>query len=287
MRRAAPLVLIAALSVLAVACSRKTSDQTGPASAEGPSSGPASQAAATVPQMDGVTCRSSGFAAANPDPGLAKIAQPQVHFIQDTQAGCPSESPTCLANGYVVGGNTVMVGVTKGPYTCVLYPGKNGSAGWVHADQLTPVVVDKAPALKAWAGTWKVGDSTITLTVKDNQLVASGLAKGPTPVAPPPPPPAADGSVATAEPAPTAKMSGIAQPIGAMVQFANIDPAGCSVNLHLVGPFVMASDNGQCSAMNVKFAGVYRKAAAAGGAAGAATGADKHAASSPNTNVFY
>jgi hypothetical protein len=256
--------------------------------------------AATV--TPGITCRASAFMGAQ-GLGVAKVSAAKVAFILDTLPGCPSDAATCQGKAFVMKGDTVLTGVVNGPYLCVLLPNKAGGiAGWVKPTDLALQAVNHAPGLDAWTGAWKNGSTVITLTNQGGQLVAAAVAPLPktaveaaapaaaTTAAQPAGGTAADaasgGSVAPpAPPAPTeGKMNGVAQPVGDTVEFADANPTGCRLDLRLVGPFLMAGDNGQCAGGLVRFSGIFRKPGA-GGSGPVRTGALK--SSNPNTTVFY
>ena len=293
-RPTARAVLIAALALAATACHRShdSKSQSQITTTQAPGEGPA--APVLVP---GLTCNPQGFLTETANPGVAKITATQVHFIQDLGDGCPSDGPACQAKAYVMKGDTVMTGVANGPYVCAFIPNKSGgSAGWVKPADIAEMTVSTTPPLQTWAGAWRQGDSVITLSVRDNALVADGTAPVPgaaaaAAAAAAKPATPADATTPTATPdttpaaPPVGKMSGVAQPVGDAVEFAAADPSGCRVDLRLIGPFLAAKDNGQCGG-GARFAGVFRKpsAVSAGGAGPVKSGASK---SNPNKNVFY
>ncbi|HWE45062.1 MAG TPA: hypothetical protein VG407_03455 [Caulobacteraceae bacterium] len=280
-------VLIAALCLAAAACHRTREEKpqgqitttTQQASGENP------PAPVLVP---GLTCNSAGFLTETANPGVAKVVTSEVHFITDHGDGCPSDGPACQAKSFVMRGDTVMTGVANGPYVCAFSPAKGGIAGWVKPSDITEASVPSTPPLEAWAGAWRLGDTVITLAVRDNNLVADGtapIAGAPIAAVKPAVPADANAAAPAAPTAPPAgKMSGVAQPVGDTVEFAAADPNGCRVDLRLIGPFLAAKDNGQCGGQG-RFAGVFRKPSATPvGGAGKSGAASK---SNPNKNVFY
>ena len=229
--------------------------------------------------VPGITCRTSAFAGAQ-GLGVAKVIAQQAHFVEDAAPGCPADTAACQSKAYVTKGDTVLTGVVNGPYLCVMMPNKQGgSAGWVKPDEIATVAVNHAPPITAWAGAWKSGATVINLTVQGGQLVAAASAPLPNSATadfyPPAATatPAADGAAAPDDAKPAApppvptvgKMAGVAQPVGDAVEFADPDPSGCRLDLRLVGPFLMAGDNGQCAGGAIRFAGIFRKPSAAAG----------------------
>src|SRR6516162_2180213 len=69
-------------------------------------------------------CLGIGFDATHPVT-IAKIIadRPQVHFVKNAydDAACPADRESCVAPSYLVPGDLLLVGKTRGPYSCVSY----------------------------------------------------------------------------------------------------------------------------------------------------------------------
>jgi hypothetical protein len=193
-------------------------------------------------------CRNGFFPQEKPL-GLARVSTAgKVRFTTDDYPECPSKAPRCLGKAYLVQGDMVLTGHSYGGYICAFFPNHlGGSAGWIPTGDLTRLPSQPSPPLQAWAGEWRQGDDRIHLSVKGAALVATGEAYWPSKD---PDPKLVPGGPHDGE------MGGTARPSGASVIFADDD---CHVELHLVGPYLVAADNNQCGGMNVRFDGVYRR----------------------------
>ena len=181
--------------------------------------------------------------------GLARVAASgATHFIEDSDQGCPSEAQRCRDRAYLVNGNVVLTGRTRGGYVCAFFLNRvGGSAGWLRPADLTRIP-NAAPPLGAWAGRWRDGDNEIRLTVRGASLAAEGSAYWPSAN---PPSKQFPGGPNVGD------MSGVARPQGASVVFGKADD--CRVDMALIGDYLVASDNSACGGMNVRFNGVYRR----------------------------
>ena len=92
-------------------------------------------------------CLGIGFEVTRPVT-IAKIIadRPQVHFIKSAydDAACPAERETCVAASYLVPGDLLLVGKTRGAYSCASYQSaadrrQNWTVGWLPSASLTPV----------------------------------------------------------------------------------------------------------------------------------------------------
>jgi hypothetical protein len=186
-----------------------------------------------------------------PSLGLARVAAGgKVRFLNDFSPECPSKAQRCLGRAYVVPGDLVITGHSYGDYICAFFPNRaGGSAGWIQARDLTRLPDQPAPRLEAWVGEWRDGDDRIRLSVKGTELAAEGEAFWPAEY---PDPKLVPGGPHDGE------MGGTARPSGASVVFEDGE-TGCRVKLHLIAPFLVATDNGQCGGVNVRFDGVYRR----------------------------
>src|SRR5262245_56566980 len=92
-------------------------------------------------------------------------AQPRVNCIKspyddDFRAEtCPAATIACRKNSYLVTGDLVLVGRTRGEFACVTYQSRRDkkpifTTGWLPSSALTPVPPTPAPQIKDWIGVW-------------------------------------------------------------------------------------------------------------------------------------
>lgn len=191
-------------------------------------------------------CRNGLFPSEQSQLGLARaMAAPRTWFLNDgdTETGCPQKGAPCR-HGYVVPGQIVLTGKTRGGFVCAFFPNKvGGTAGWVPSSQLQSIPV-MAASLSDWAGKWADGDDDITIAVKGKSLDASGTAiwHG------------LNNDIHDGE------FSAVAGPRGNHVTFSQgPHQYDCQVHAVLVGSYLVVSDNRNCGGVNVNFDGVYRK----------------------------
>jgi hypothetical protein len=147
----------------------------------------------------------------------------------------------------------VLVGPTRGKYTCVMTPDQQ-HAGWVPSAEVDRESVNTRPPLKAWTGVWRDGDNKIELSIRRSALIVEGEAYWP--AARPPKESFPEGPN-------IGGVIGLTQPEGALavVRESALVAEGeeCTLWLQLIGPYLVASDNGRCGGRNVRFDGVYRR----------------------------
>ena len=207
--------------------------------------------AAFAAEPDDGTCRNGSFPEQAGGFGVGKVMGPERAYFIDDINGCPNDSAACREKSYVVTGDLVLTGRSKGVYVCAFFPNRGGgSAGWMRRDRLAAQPVDAAPPLSAWVGKWRNFDDTIALKARGAMLEASGDAYWPS----------ANPPLSLRPGGPnTGDFSGVAKPSGARVVFADKDPDGCKVTLDRVGPWLVAADNNNCGGNNVTFTGVYTR----------------------------
>lgn len=196
------------------------------------------------------TCRNGSFPANETAVGRAQvIGVGRIALLSDDD-GCPAETVKCRGTTVLAPGAIVLTGHRHGDYLCAFDPAHD-DAGYLVAARLKPLPVDASPPLKTWAGHWRDGDDTISLTAKGATLTADGDAYWPS----------AHPSARQFPGGPNVgDLSGTAAPKGNAVTFADAsDPQACSATLRLIGEVLVVADNGACGGMNVSFSGVYRR----------------------------
>jgi hypothetical protein len=196
-------------------------------------------------------CRNGSF----PETEIRSLALAQVaagghvHFLQDSDPGCPGNGQKCLQRAYLIRGDVLLTGRSRGDYVCAFFlKHVGGSAGWLRSRDVTTLPAQPAPSLGAWSGHWRDGDNEIRLSARKNDLVAEGEAYWP---GANPPPDQFPGGPNVGE------MGGVAHPHGQSAVFGKADE--CRVELVLFSSYLVVSDNGDCGGMNVRFNGVYHR----------------------------
>jgi hypothetical protein len=113
-------------------------------------------------------CLGIGFDVTHPVT-IAKIIadRPQVHFIKSAldDAACPAEGDTCAQPSYVIPGDLVLVGKTRGvSYQSAADRTQRWTVGWLPSASLTPVQPTRAPVTGDWMGRWSHAGGTITIS---------------------------------------------------------------------------------------------------------------------------
>lgn len=197
---------------------------------------------------------------------------PRTHFVEDQltkpKSSCPSEAAECRRKGFVVPGDDLLAGWTKGAYLCTAYISPNArpakgqfpeTNGYLPATALEAVAV---PAVKPsdWAGKWtRPAEAEITISVlQGGRLKLAGQAS----YGSLDPGRVARGAVNVGE------LEGEATPKGNMMAFGEdyTDPtkpfdaddrSECRARLRLFGRYLVVEDNMGCGGANVSFAGIY------------------------------
>ncbi len=172
----------------------------------------------------------------------------------DEREGCPAPTAACRRKGYVVAGDRLVAWEAKGPLTRVTYlaPGaKRPSEGWVETAALRRVTL--APPKSAdWIGGWSGWESEIDINrgTKPGTFHLGGNATW------------------GAHDPDRVKRGGVnfgmfgadvPEPAGNALALADSEEPDCRIALRLLGPYLVARDNGRCGGLNVSFSGVYRR----------------------------
>jgi len=178
-------------------------------------------------------------------------------FFDTVEGSAPRPS-----RAYVVAGDVLVADGTHGAYTSVTFvtPAGKTRSGWLQSAGLTP-----AAAGADWRGVWKAWESRIAITAGSRGALhvdGSALWGSHDPQR------VANGGVHVGE------FTVDVQGTGDRIAFS-VDETGsgmtarpfedapeeefrCRVQLRLLGPYLLAHDNGACGGANVTFTGIYR-----------------------------
>ncbi len=163
---------------------------------------------------------------------------------------CAKDKPCgSRQKSYLVSGDVVFAGPPNRGFRCAYYGTSNGKiiAGFIPIENLEPIVEESGMSIDFAAGNWKYEDDSIAI-----KATAAGQVSG-------------DGQAyyQTAETVNDGAFSARA-PLTAgqkeLVFKEGNDESSCVVKLHRRGPYMVASDNGNCGGLNVRFNGIYTKA---------------------------
>ena len=198
-------------------------------------------------------CRNGAFPTYT-ELGLGEIAAKegeQVHAREDGE-GCP-EQEKCLRKGYLVKGDKVVTAHPAEGWICIYYFGNNDDyTGWLPQANVKALPFSTSPNLKEWVGRWEdiVGvNKVIIQPASAGKLKVSGKAfwhggqNG-------------DGEQIVHY----GQVNGLATPVANHLTIKEGDDEfSCVVNFQLLGSYLIATDNGNCGGMNVRFDDVYRR----------------------------
>jgi len=185
-------------------------------------------------------CGFDGFSA---NPILAEIATAKstVGYI-----GC-SSSQNCLSTK-LAPGDPVVVFQAEPDWTCgYLSQNKGAGPGWVRSKDIRRVNFDAAPPLDAWLGIWANGDDRIRIQASKApgqvELQGEGVWHG-----------------RTKDAVHTGDFSGEAAPAGNHLHFVESGADSCTIDLTLIGKYLVANDNNLCGGEDVRFWGIWKRA---------------------------
>jgi hypothetical protein len=202
-------------------------------------------------------CTRFAFAAKTPA-AIARIATdaPRAYFVhgRSDDPSCPNDTAACRSRAYLVAGDLVLAGATRGAFMCATYLNpRTGAAmsGWIAAADLAAVAGGPAPQPSDWTGTWRHPGGKIAIKpAKDGRLAIAG--EHSYPVA---------GGVRSTD------FAAGAAPADGMLAFADdgttpFDKAAegaCLMRLRRIAALLVVEDNGQCGDGMVSFTGAYQR----------------------------
>jgi hypothetical protein len=195
---------------------------------------------------------------------------PRVHFIEDTlskpKSSCPSSAAECQRKGFVVPGDDLLAGWTKGAYLCTVYVSPNAKLvkgqfpetnGYLPQGALQAVPVPAAQ-LTDWQGKWtRSAEAEITITVEAGKVKLAGQATYGAHDAGR----VARGAINIGELEGEGFLKGNLMAVGEdytdPTKPLGNDRSECRAKLHLFGRYLLVEDSGGCGGNNVSFTGIY------------------------------
>jgi hypothetical protein len=163
---------------------------------------------------------------------------------------CPKQMPCgWRQKAYLVSGDVVFAGPVNLGFRCAYYGTPKGKivAGFIPIENLHAMAESNGLSTDFVIGTWKYESNSI-------EIKAAGASRV-----------SGDGEAyyQTAETVNEGAFSAeatLAPGQGELVFKEGNDETSCVVTLHRRGPYLVASDNGNCGGLNVRFNGIYTKA---------------------------
>ncbi len=206
-------------------------------------------------QLDGNPenfCRNGFFPRESKDYSLAAVKGrkgEKIYFYGDERGDCP-KNKNCRLKSYVIPNDEVIVSRKFGNFACVWFQPKKGSetVGWVSLQKLK--FLNLLQSFDEITGNWNFygNDIKIVKTANSGVYKVSGNAfwKG------------LGDNIHIGELDGEAKFAERTLKYGA----EETDEYACKVTMHLIGKYLIVSDNLNCGGANVTFSGVYRRKAA-------------------------
>lgn len=178
---------------------------------------------------------------------LAKVVgaeNARAYFYTDDSDDCPNASlAKCRLNRYLIPGDQIIVSKTYNDFVCSWFWPAKGSetVDWLSLGSLAIIKTDSNPLAEKWVGTWRSGDSSVTVK---NETMGSLRMRGESSWT------GITGSVHIGN------FNGSTRPQGNQ---ATLEDGICKLKLILIGDYLIANDNSLCGGANVSFDGVYRR----------------------------
>lgn len=189
---------------------------------------------------------------------LAQVTQKtDLHWGNWPDEGC-QQAGTCGQERYLVAGDQVVVTATQGDWACVWYSHPGGRVTWRRVMPRRNLQVIRPPATPL-TGTWQAASNTILLRPAAKKLLVRGTATWPFLNDPSP-----DAQQQIARGGVNTGSIDAATPWQVGQTNAHFkDAQQCELKVRTLGPYLLATDNGQCGGINVTFEGIYRRTSTA------------------------
>jgi hypothetical protein len=174
-------------------------------------------------------------------PKLAEIAA-----AQPTTAYYFCSPGTDCLSATLAPGDPILVWKVEGDWTCGYHEDRHGAAPvWVRSKDIRPLHFDPSPPLDAWLGTWEGGEGHIWIqkSKAPGRLELDGVAQW-----------HGLGDVVH-----LGNFAGEVSPNGNHVHFVESFAGSCTVDLTLIGKYLVVDDNSACGGMNVRFSGLWKR----------------------------
>jgi hypothetical protein len=170
---------------------------------------------------------------------------------------CPAATDACRRKSFLVTGDLVLTGKTRGNFTCVSYQSPterrpSWTTGWLPTAAITPVSPTAAPQEEDWIGNWDHPHGSIEIKRGGlgGRLKIEGIMVVPT---------AQDfhNGVISAEAKP--EKDTIAFLNDGTLPFETKCEDACRVRMQRIGSLLIVEDNNDCGGAGVSFTGFYHR----------------------------
>lgn len=194
---------------------------------------------------------------------VAKVTgTPRVNFVKspyddDFKAEtCPAATDACRKKAYLVAGDFVLTGKTRGAFTCATFQSPTSkkqtwTAGWLPTTALAPVAPTASPQPSDWIGTWDHPGGSIEISRGSGGKlrIAGEMVAG------------------SAQSPHTGELAAEVRPANDTIAFVDdgstpFEKAGegnCRVRMQRIGSLLMVEDNSGCGGAGVTFTGLYQR----------------------------
>jgi hypothetical protein len=188
---------------------------------------------------------------------VAKVtSHPRVNFVKSPYDDnfkaerCPAATASCRKKSFLMPGNLVLIGETRGDFICVdhvvpLDNKRSWTTGWLPSSALSPVAPMPAPQATDWLGTWVPGASIEITDGGEGKLRVEAVRVIES----------ANGNTQNG----TFRAS--VMPGTDTLAFGDEGANGgeCRLRMQRIGPWLLVEDNGNCGGAGVSFLGLYRR----------------------------
>jgi len=186
-----------------------------------------------------------------PDAGFAAVPDSPIRIAEVV----PPSAATLVACGSPQGcailrarrGTPVEIYEVQRDWTCGYFSSSDGAGpAWIRSSALRVLSYSPHPAANLWEGTWVGGEDRVRIrSAQPGTLRLSGGAQW-------------HGRKDNIH---FGDFNGEAAPQGNHLHFVENGPDSCTIDLTLLGRYILASDNQRCGGMNVRFQGIWKRIA--------------------------